>query len=94
MVHARRTDDIMNRKSTRRELPAGRAAVLGIGLMVLGVTGCGESPAPVPPKADIATQPAPATAKKTTKLSRSLAPNADLSARERRALKAKGELPQ
>jgi hypothetical protein len=94
MVHPRGTDDIMNRKSMRRERFSGRAAVLGLGLLVLGVTGCGESPAPVPPKIETATQPAPATAKKTTKTSRLEAPNADLGPKERRALKAKGQLPQ
>jgi len=62
--------------------------------MVLGVTGCGESPAPVPPKIETATQSAPDSAKKTTRKSRLEAPNADLGPKERRALKAKGQLPQ
>jgi hypothetical protein len=94
MVHARGTDDIMNRKNTRGERLSGRAAVLGLGLVVLGVFGCGESPAPVPPKIETATQSAPASAKKSTKTSRLEAPNADLGPKERRALKAKGQLPQ
>jgi hypothetical protein len=94
MVHARGTDAIMNRKRTRRGLPSGRAAVLGVVLMMLGVAGCGETPAPVPPKAVSATQPKPDATKKTTRKSSLLAPNADLGPRERRALKAKGQLPE
>ena len=57
--------------------------------MVLGVTGCGESPAPVPPKTEIATQPAPDTAKKTTKKSSLL--RAQRRPERQRAARAEGQ---
>jgi hypothetical protein len=63
--------------------------------MVLGVGGCGgETAVSQPSKTVSSAQATVDSAKKTTRKSRSLAPNADLSARERRALKAKGQLPE
>jgi hypothetical protein len=87
----------MKRKSTRNEFLPRRVAALGLGLMVLTVTGCGDnekSSAPLPSKTEVATKPTPDSAKKATRKSRLESPNADLSARERRALKAKGQLPE
>ncbi len=94
MVHCMgRTDEIMNRKSTRTGLPSRRAAVLGLGLLILGVSGCGESATPVPSKNVKIYETKVESKKKPTRKSRLEAPNADLGPRERRALKAKGELP-
>jgi hypothetical protein len=83
----------MNRKSTRRGLPSARATALGLGLLVIGVSGCGES-APVASKNVKTYETKVESTKKPTRKSRLEAPNADLGPRERRALKAKGELPQ
>jgi hypothetical protein len=95
MVHwTGRTDDIMNRKSTRTGLPSRTAVALGLGLLVLGVSGCGESAAPVASKNVKTYETKVDSTKKPTRKSRLEAPNADLGPRERRALKAKGELPQ
>jgi hypothetical protein len=97
MVHIRGTDDIMNRKSKRNLFLPVSLAALGLCVLLLGFSGCGDnekSLAPEPSKTEVATKPTPESTKKTTSKSRFLAPNADLSARERRALKAKGELSQ
>ena len=85
----------MDRKSTRREFLPGRVAVLGLGLMVMSFTGCGgETAVTQPSKTVSATDSTPAPKKKAARKSRLESPNADLSARERRALKAKGQLPE
>jgi hypothetical protein len=85
----------MDRKNKRGEFLPGRVAVIGLGLIVIGLTGCGsETAVTKPAEAVSAPQPTADTTKKTARKSRLLAPNADLGPRERRALKAKGELPE